>query len=402
MSGAASSASTSSSARAFGQREPDLRDSPGPRSGPRRSPGAPPRSRRTRARAESARAAERAERPRARDAPTGTGRGRRATPARRRAAAARATAPKASRSLPVGRDARRARARARRRGDRGRSAARGRGNALAGAGAVSADGPRRGAGRLGRGAPAPAPAAARPRGSPSSSRTWSLSLAAPEDRVDELRARLDAAVLEPALDVGEAAHRADLDHLVAADHARGHARVDAVGEPVVALLARLDDRGGVDAGAGAERVAARRPGSCRGSARRSPRRRAAQYSRRRVRSRSIQPSSCRLTSSWSIGVLPTRSPMPSAQAWTRCAPASSAQSALITPSPRSWWPCQSILTSGLTSSTTSATKRTRLRDAVRRRVPDRVADADAAARRRGSRSCTAAGRGPGARASCPR
>src|SRR5688572_32363982 len=84
-----------------------------------------------------------------------------------------------------------------------------------------------------------------------------------------------------------------------------------------------------------------------------------QYSWSFVRSRSIQPSSWRFTRSWSIGVLPTRSPMPIAQAWTRCAPASSAHSEFCTPNPRSWCPCQSILASGLTSSTILQTNRIR-------------------------------------------
>ena len=70
--------------------------------------------------------------------------------------------------------------------------------------------------------------------------------------------------------------------------------------------------------------------------------------------------------------------MPRAQAWTRCAPASRAQSALVTPRPRSWWPCQSTLTSGLTSSTTFDDERHQVPHAVGRRVSDRVADADAA------------------------
>ena len=43
--------------------------------------------------------------------------------------------------------------------------------------------------------------------------------------------------------------------------------------------------------------------------------------------------------------LPTRSPMPSAVAWTRSTPEVIAVIVLIRPRPRSLWPCQSILTS---------------------------------------------------------
>lgn len=51
-----------------------------------------------------------------------------------------------------------------------------------------------------------------------------------------------------------AAHEADADLLLAAEHARGHARVDAVREPGVALGHGLDDGGRMNAGRRAEGV----------------------------------------------------------------------------------------------------------------------------------------------------
>ena len=60
----------------------------------------------------------------------------------------------------------------------------------------------------------------------------------------------------------------------------------------------------------------------------------------------------------SIGVLPTRSPMPIPAPCSRVAPASSAAIELITAKSRSRWPCQSIPTPPPQSSTTCATNRT--------------------------------------------
>ncbi len=82
--------------------------------------------------------------------------------------------------------------------------------------------------------------------------------------------------------------------------------------------------------------------------------------------------------------------MPRAQAWTRCAPASSAQSAFVTPRPRSWWPCQSILTPGSSSATTPADELHEVAHAVGRGVPDGVADADALGARADRRRDTSA------------
>ena len=64
-----------------------------------------------------------------------------------------------------------------------------------------------------------------------------------------------------------------------------------------------------------------------------------------LRSRSpSSPSSLRFIRVRSSEALPTRSPMPRAVPWIRSAPASSAMMLLVTPSPRSLWPCQSIPT----------------------------------------------------------
>ena len=62
---------------------------------------------------------------------------------------------------------------------------------------------------------------------------------------------------EPVLHVGEAAHGTDLDLLLLAELAGGDAGVDAIGQPVIALALRLDDRGSVHARRRPERV---RPG----------------------------------------------------------------------------------------------------------------------------------------------
>ena len=74
------------------------------------------------------------------------------------------------------------------------------------------------------------------------------------------------------------------------------------------------------------------------------------YSGSIVRSSLRTPSSRRLTSSCSIGVLPTRSPMPRAVPCTRVAPACSAASVLGRPRPRSRCPCQSMPTRSATPS----------------------------------------------------
>jgi len=77
-----------------------------------------------------------------------------------------------------------------------------------------------------------------------------------DDLLHEFVARLDAARAEPKAHVGGAGHRADFDLLLAAEHPRGHARVDAIGQPLIALVLRFDDRGGVHARARAKRVRA--------------------------------------------------------------------------------------------------------------------------------------------------
>src|SRR5207248_1669831 len=61
---------------------------------------------------------------------------------------------------------------------------------------------------------------------------------------------------KPIDDVGEAAHRTDFNDLFETEHPGWDARINAVREPLASLLLRLDDRGGVYAGAGAEGVPA--------------------------------------------------------------------------------------------------------------------------------------------------
>ena len=78
------------------------------------------------------------------------------------------------------------------------------------------------------------------------------------------------ALLEPEDHVRSARHRADVDLLLAADQAGRHAGVHRVDQLAVVLADGLDHRGGVDAGRGAERVAADDRDSSRESARRSP------------------------------------------------------------------------------------------------------------------------------------
>ena len=77
----------------------------------------------------------------------------------------------------------------------------------------------------------PAPRA--PRGSRRRVSTRSTLLARWKTACTRSARRLDPARLEPEDDVALAAHRPDLDLLAAADDARRHARVDAVGEPVL-------------------------------------------------------------------------------------------------------------------------------------------------------------------------
>src|SRR5258707_8555011 len=69
-----------------------------------------------------------------------------------------------------------------------------------------------------------------------------------ENPVHDLVGDRPAASLQPVDDVRFAAHRADGDHLSAPEIPRRDARVDAIREPPVSLLERLDDRGGVAAG----------------------------------------------------------------------------------------------------------------------------------------------------------
>src|SRR5438105_7229228 len=52
-------------------------------------------------------------------------------------------------------------------------------------------------------------------------------------RLDEVGARVDAALLQPEDDVRLAAHRPDLDHLLAAKQFSRHAGVDAVRQPAI-------------------------------------------------------------------------------------------------------------------------------------------------------------------------
>src|SRR5215212_11080161 len=67
------------------------------------------------------------------------------------------------------------------------------------------------------------------------------ALGAVVDALDALVGGFEAARFEPVDDVRLAAHRADLDLLAHAEQPRGHARVDEVGQLVVALPEALDD-----------------------------------------------------------------------------------------------------------------------------------------------------------------
>src|SRR6267142_1603988 len=77
-----------------------------------------------------------------------------------------------------------------------------------------------------------------------------------EDAGDEGVIGGDAVALEPEEDVGFAAHGADLDYLVEPEEMGRNSAVDGVGEGGVLFVIGLDDGGGVDAGGGAEGVAA--------------------------------------------------------------------------------------------------------------------------------------------------
>src|SRR6267142_7109775 len=77
-----------------------------------------------------------------------------------------------------------------------------------------------------------------------------------EDAGDEGVIGGDAVTLEPEEDVGFAAHGTDLDYLVETEEVGGDAAVDGVGQGGILFVIGLDDGGGVDAGGGAEGVAA--------------------------------------------------------------------------------------------------------------------------------------------------
>src|SRR5579859_2729782 len=77
-----------------------------------------------------------------------------------------------------------------------------------------------------------------------------------EDTVDEGIVGGNLVALEPEKDVGLAAHGADFDHLLEAEEMRRHAAIDGICERLVAFVKCFDDGGGVDAGGGAESIAA--------------------------------------------------------------------------------------------------------------------------------------------------
>src|SRR5947209_7514102 len=77
-----------------------------------------------------------------------------------------------------------------------------------------------------------------------------------EHRLDQVGARVDAALLQPEDDVRLAAHRPDLDYLLAAEEFGGDAGIDAIRQPVVAFSLRLDHGRRMDAGRGAEGIPA--------------------------------------------------------------------------------------------------------------------------------------------------
>src|SRR6266404_6320385 len=77
-----------------------------------------------------------------------------------------------------------------------------------------------------------------------------------EDAGDEGVIGGDAVALEPEEDVGFAAHGTDFDYLVEAEEMGWDAAVNGVGQGGVLFVIGLDDGGGVDAGGGAEGVAA--------------------------------------------------------------------------------------------------------------------------------------------------
>src|SRR5688572_27791565 len=65
-----------------------------------------------------------------------------------------------------------------------------------------------------------------------------------EDRLPQLFAPGETVGLQPPANVGHTTHGADLDLLLLAEEAGGHARVDPVREPGVVPLERLHDGGG--------------------------------------------------------------------------------------------------------------------------------------------------------------
>ena len=76
-----------------------------------------------------------------------------------------------------------------------------------------------------------------------------------EDAIDERFLGWNLVALEPEKDVGLAAHGADFDHLIESEEMRRHTAIDGIGERLVAFVKGFDDRGGVDAGGGAESIA---------------------------------------------------------------------------------------------------------------------------------------------------
>ena len=68
----------------------------------------------------------------------------------------------------------------------------------------------------------------------------------------------DAVAGKPVNHVGLAAHRTDFDDLLQSNKMRGNPAVDRIGEFAVVAAQRFDNGGGVDAGGGAEGVAAER------------------------------------------------------------------------------------------------------------------------------------------------
>ena len=70
----------------------------------------------------------------------------------------------------------------------------------------------------------------------------------------EVVAGFPPALLKPVDDVRTPRHVADANALLKPEVTRGNAAIDTVSKPMVALAHGLDDRGGVDACAGLERI----------------------------------------------------------------------------------------------------------------------------------------------------